>query len=261
MLIRPISDLHTEFTENSFKLDHLNTDSETTLVLAGDIGTGTDACKVIREWSNRFKYIIYVAGNHEFYGQIWEDMIINIRNELQDLNNVFFLEKEHIVLDGVSFFGGTFWTNASMERHNEWYVKKAMNDFKCIRRVHCKTGKIVKMDVQSYRYWFAETINEYRKWISNDFKGPRVVVSHHAPSFQSSLEHFNGSPLNSLYYFDANRFCKDLDKVQLWFHGHMHNSSDYLLHGGTRVIANPYGYSGYSTNNNFQQGLLVDTHS
>ena len=67
MLFRILSDLHLEFTENTFDVIPSENDKDTCLILAGDIHVGTRATKRIREWSKGFKYIIYIAGNHEYY--------------------------------------------------------------------------------------------------------------------------------------------------------------------------------------------------
>ena len=51
------------------------------------------------------------------------------------------------------------------------------------------------------------------------------------------------------------RFVSDLDhltggdRVQLWIHGHTHDSFDYRLNG-TRVVCNPRGYARDGVNEN-----------
>lgn len=259
MLIRPFDDLHIEFSKNKFTIEPLPTDLETTLVLAGDIGVGDKACSLIREWAEQFKYVIYVAGNHEFYGHVWQDVVADIRSEFADIQNAFFLEKESVTLDGVSFFGATFWTDANVPEYDKYVISKQMNDFKLIKRTHDLTGKAVRITPDTYRYWFLDTIVKYREWINNGFEGKRVVVSHHAPSSKSSLKCFAGSPMNAFYYFESLKWCDNLKLVDLWFHGHMHNTSDYIMASGTRVIANPFGYDSYDENPGFNPTLVINT--
>jgi calcineurin-like phosphoesterase family protein len=49
------------------------------------------------------------------------------------------------------------------------------------------------------------------------------------------------------------------DRVQLWIHGHTHDSFDYQVHG-TRVVCNPRGYvrDGVLENENFNPVFTVD---
>ena len=55
------------------------------------------------------------------------------------------------------------------------------------------------------------------------------------------------------------RSVRDGDRVQLWIHGHMHDSFDYNVNG-TRVVCNPRGYvrDGINENARFDADLVVD---
>ena len=44
---------------------------------------------------------------------------------------------------------------------------------------------------------------------------------------------------------------------QLWVHGHIHTSSDYLI-GRTRVVCNPRGYHPSDLNAGFDPELVVE---
>ena len=51
----------------------------------------------------------------------------------------------------------------------------------------------------------------------------------------------------------------DGNRVQLWIHGHTHDSFDYFING-TRVVCNPRGYAvdGITENAAFDVDLTVD---
>src|SRR5262249_51817955 len=77
------------------------------IVLAGDIARPAPAC----DWAQRLdKPVIYVAGNHGFYGG-------EVRRTLDDLRtrcagtNVNFLEQDELTVDGVRFLGATLWSD------------------------------------------------------------------------------------------------------------------------------------------------------
>ncbi len=100
-----------------------------------------------------------------------------------------------------------------------------------------------------------------REWLARQlgtpFEGPRVVVSHHLPSWRSVAPAFLRAVSNASFASDL----EDLfGPVALWVHGHTHHSFDYRV-GATRVVANPRGYpmkEGGFENPRFQPALLVD---
>jgi hypothetical protein len=74
-----------------------------------------------------------------------------------------------------------------------------------------------------------------------------VIITHHAPTSVSIADHYKHDRLmNGAYYSDLSDFILDHPQIKYWTHGHMHNSSDYMV-GDCRVICNPRGYFGYET--------------
>jgi len=105
MKIHPISDLHMEFISKKF--DYTAPEGTDVVVAAGDIGTGRGGMNWLLETFTNLP-VIYVAGNHEFYGQNWK--IGKHYQTLHDMaagTNVCFLQDEDVVIDGVNFFGAT----------------------------------------------------------------------------------------------------------------------------------------------------------
>src|SRR6266568_1522835 len=102
-----LSDLHLE--GRSFALP--NTDADI-IVLAGDIGTAkAPAIKQINAWAWN-KPVIYVAGNHEFYGGEFPKQLNVLFSSL--LPHTYFLENRSVVLCGVRFLGCTLWTDFAL---------------------------------------------------------------------------------------------------------------------------------------------------
>jgi len=260
MKIKVVSDLHTEFMENQFELPKLGEDKDTTLILSGDIAVGAEGVRhLLKKWGDQYKHVVYVAGNHEYYGKVYELVNDEIKSLCSELSNVHFLHRSHVEIEGIQFFGDTFWTPAGSEWENS-IARWQMNDFKRIKRIHGVTGKYVNIDTDTYIYWFRDAIAAYKAWIENGFEGKRVVVSHHAPSPQSIHPHFYGNDLNAFYYFNASKYLKSLNNVVLFTHGHTHSSFDYIMRGTdyTRVVCNPFGYSGHEHNPYFDPLLLID---
>lgn len=68
-----------------------------------------------------------------------------------------------------------------------------------------------------------------------------VVLTHHAPSYQSVSPRFIGNSANGAFVSNLEEFILDRPKIKVWAHGHTHSSSDYYI-GDCRVVANPLGY-------------------
>jgi Icc-related predicted phosphoesterase len=75
--------------------------------------------------------------------------------------------------------------------------------------------------------------------ISEPFGGKTVVVTHHAPSIKSIPEEYLQDPISAAYASNLEHIM--LPNVNLWIHGHVHNSCDYMV-DGVRVVCNPRGY-------------------
>lgn len=240
MNIRLLSDLHIEFKD--YPVDKLYSDSDTILILAGDIGLLKHAIlfEFIENLSQQFYKIIYIAGNHEFYSSVLYGAFDKFKASISHLENVHCLEKETLVVDDILFIGATTWT--SFRGGNPitmMQIGNGLNDYRKIR--HGKVGyrKIIPTDIlhenQKARNFIFNTLEKksarYRK---------TVVITHHAPSYKSLPEKWKYDSLN-----DA--FVDNLDveilkyNPHMWLHGHIHESMDYML-GDTRIVANPKGY-------------------
>jgi Icc-related predicted phosphoesterase len=74
-----------------------------------------------------------------------------------------------------------------------------------------------------------------------------VVVGHHAPSSLSIAERFKHDTLmNGAFHSRLDEFIEQRPQIKIWFHGHMHNNSNYWV-GETRVVCNPRGYVGHES--------------
>ena len=52
-------------------------------------------------------------------------------------------------------------------------------------------------------------------------------------------------------------FIKNHPNILYWAHGHVHESSDYMIEQ-CRVVANPRGYNHSELNPNFQLGMEIE---
>ncbi|WP_407280870.1 metallophosphoesterase [Aromatoleum evansii] len=249
------SDVHLEFGEPWEPAD-LDYD---VLVLAGDIDVGTKGFKRFRGWRGR--WMIYVAGNHEFYGQNMPATVRQLHGLRAEAERAgsFFLEKSSTVVEGVRFLGTTLWTDFQLfgtHRRGEAMnaAEEQMTDYRKIVALKDGPTKVMLSAVDTLR------IHEYaRDWLAHELAqphdGPTVVVTHHAPSIQSIAPRFRGDLVTAAYASNLEGLILE-HQPTLWIHGHSHVACDYRI-GATRVVANPKGYPG-ETFVGFQPRLVVE---
>ena len=78
------------------------------VILAGDIQVG---CKGIRWTQKHFpdKPVIYVMGNHEFYGHSIPTLFKEFRTRTET-GNICLLENQSVEIGGFTFLGCSLWT-------------------------------------------------------------------------------------------------------------------------------------------------------
>lgn len=268
MKIQVVSDCHLEFATTEIK----NAGADV-LVLSGDIVVVDDISETVDEDSHRFivtqryrlffeqiasefAHVIYVAGNHEFYHGKWEKTLVILRHFLQNIPNVHLLEREHIVLGDVVFVGGTLWTDMNKGDPLTLHATQdMMNDFSIIRNDEMGYRKLRPSDtVIRHR----KTLDYFKMLVEMYSDKKLVLVGHHAPHQKSIHENFvNDYLMNGAYASDLSEFILDRPQIKLVTHGHMHNSSDYMI-GDTRVICNPRGYAPNDLNKYFDPNFIVE---
>lgn len=248
MKLRILSDLHIEF--HPFDIPPMDDDDETVLILAGDIGVIYRAAELesfLREAAARFRAVIYVLGNHEFYRGIWPDAMQALRGWNLP-GNIHMLERECVQIDDVVFVGATLWTDFDGEDRSVMQAAdQSLNDFHYIR-VNAGTDaeadrlkpEHVLDDHNRSRAWLTTTLGALRA------QGKRtVLVTHHGISRLSIHESYRDNPLNGAFVSDCVGVLKRTGP-ELVIHGHVHNSFDYRLateFGSTRIVVNPRGYT------------------
>jgi len=87
------------------------------LVLAGDIANGTDGLKLFADWRRkkgrkvgRTLPILFIVGNHEYYGHALAPMQEQMR-QATTCHDIHFLENNCVVIGDVRFLGTTLWTD------------------------------------------------------------------------------------------------------------------------------------------------------
>lgn len=270
--IRIFSDIHLDFDIPN-NLKHFNpdkdiwtpprlpTDKETILILAGDIWHAKKPFSYMNfSWfkkiSSQFHSIIVVLGNHDFWGgnlQLeYEHYLKNI--SIQELQNVYLLQDNTIIIGKNKFVGGTLWTNYDNANPGVMNLGESlMNDFRYI-----KNGKTFsKLRATHILGSHSKTARYIEENAKKDYKEQNLwVITHHLPSFKSVPLHFqeeDNYAENSLYASNLENLMND--DIIAWVHGHSHMQAYYSI-GQTKIIANPRGYKNEDTN--YDPYLLLD---
>lgn len=268
-----MSDLHLEFAD-------LQLPGGDVLVLAGDVlvaaafrladNTGnskqTKMAEVMRrflsEETAKYRQVVYVCGNHEFYHNSYFDAFARIRKELPD--NVSFLENESCVIDDVHIYGATFWTDMNKgDPISIEVIRDRMNDYGVIKHnpsiletgAGGRTYYTNKFTPNFSRLKHRESVTKLVDFVDDHQDDKVLVVSHHAPCELSIGPAFKSDyHLNGAYYSDLSSIVLNNPCIKAWVHGHIHCKSDYML-GDARIMCNPRGYPGEHTfpvfDNNF----------
>lgn len=232
MKIRLMSDLHTEF-RLPYKFQPFNEyRGEDVLVLAGDIASGSkNTIEVLKHFADIFPQVVYVPGNHEYYGSSFHYFNEKMIAKCAKLDNVHFLHRDAVQLGGVWFIGATLWTNFNKDPLSEHAASRMIADFRLIKDFKPQHA------VEQYNL-----DREYIKMAYENFVGPKVIVTHFLPARECISHRFRNDNSGLNDYF-ANNLADWICELQdtTWMFGHTHDPVDLYI-GDTRVVCNPHGY-------------------
>lgn len=244
------SDLHLE--HKNYKLDLqskvVNPNSDI-LILAGDIGCIKDL-DFYGDWlkslCGRFYTVVYLLGNHEWYGLKYDSDISNLIASSRFENLIYVPENSYIELDGINIICSTLWS--SLNNNNfitARIISEHVNDFKYIQGL--TTDLCFNLYNSGYNFILDRVINS----IQNN---KQFIIATHFPPITTS------DKLTEIGYYFYNTSYADLvnepkinldifDKLFLgWIYGHSHKPllTNYDKY---KIFTNQCGYN---INRNFK---------
>lgn len=234
MQIQIISDIHLEIEDD--KTYHIEGEksfyekivpSADILVIAGDL------CPLrlpllndkFKKWAKtKWKRIIRVTGNHEYWGGV-----ITKDNIYNDDGQFITLSQGIVKYGDVTFICATGWGDLT-------------TNLRLVNAQFCDYFQIYPMDYKMYN----EMGKKHRKFITDTVQkteGKIVIVTHHMPSFSLiDLEYADSGDINYFFAMDYDKFLEEYqDKIDCWVYGHSHMFNNEIING-VRTIRNPYGY-------------------
>lgn len=207
--------------------------------------------------------VLFVPGNHEFYGGSVEGCTKRGLAAAAAVDGVCLLVDDVVQFGGVRFFGSTLWTDYALGavdragRDREIEIAHAMNTAgsKLMDHVAIATddSMLERWQPEHARAAHLASVRRIEALLSDGFDGSTVIVSHHAPHPASIGRDYAGSRLNPAFASDLGGLIWDRQPT-MWIHGHVHNTAAYSI-GGTQVVCNPRGYG--DENYAFDPSLVV----
>jgi predicted phosphohydrolase len=235
-----MSDLHFEYHADAGRalVAACHAPEADVLVLAGDIAMAEGIPDALALFSERYPNVIYVHGNHEYYGSTRERVVAITREACARLGNVHWLDASAVEIKGTRFFGAPLWfpENEAAVRHS-----RHLNDFRQI------TGA---------EAWVYREHQRARRLLEEQVRPGDVVISHHLPAEACVLPQYKDHPLNCFFVAGVEDVLEKT-RPALWMHGHTHGNVDVVI-GETRVLCNPHGYVKRDENPGFRPRFVVE---
>jgi hypothetical protein len=196
-----------------------------------------DFKEVVRRVAEPFDLVLFVPGNHEFYGS---DMTVDraMEEACYGIGNVAYMNKRSINIRAMQFIGTTLWVDNPKDSASA----NIMSDYSQIKNFTPKSSYALHKD--------------HKKFIARSIKDAKragnvgaVVISHHVPDDRLAYDITSREPVAFPYYFA--RDMKELTSdpfIKVWCHGHSHEAYRTKLDKDGAIFAsNALGYPGEKT--------------
>lgn len=230
-----ISDLHLEFRQGKEKVfwEAFPKDLPEVCLCAGDL-TSLGMVNYIYvphfiQLCARFKQVIYVPGNHEYYGRSPASVDAELQYMESQLPKLKVLRTgEAYTYEGQRFIGDTMWFPDRPEVHIH---RKLIND---------------SIQIKTLFPWCFTHSSLFLNYLRSNIQEDDIIITHHVPTDVDTNPIWKKSDTQA--YF-LNRNCElflenaNTIKPKVWIYGHTHDKHDYKV-GRTHFICNPIGYPG-----------------
>lgn len=245
-----LSDAHLELQERNFAFPDADV-----LLLAGDICVvadlrdgfcdttfGINQRQFLRAVSVKYKTVIWIPGNHEYYNGNMSTNQEKVNNFLksENLTNITYIPMGCLKVNDIKFVFASLWTDINKGNPIDISCSGIMNDYQQI---------MINDDASAsgIRYLTPDDTMRlhtmHRDHIKVEVVGHDkvVVMTHHAPHILSAGD--RRIDRSSVFYCctDMEDVILDNPQIKFWIAGHTHNKADYFI-GDAQILSNPRGY-------------------
>lgn len=248
--IQYASDLHLEFPENSryLKRKPIKPVADV-LVLAGDILPFVLLKNHMDFWkyvSDHFQSTYWLPGNHEYY-----HFDISLKSGVIDeqiLENVYLVNNTTKILNNCQLIFSTMWTKIGTQ--HELAIQNTLSDFHLV-----KNGKN-RFSIRDFNQLHTESKTFLSSALQSATHAPKVVFTHHVPTFMNYPPQYRGSVLNDGFAVEMHDFIES-SGAKYWIYGHSHaNTPDFTI-GNTKLCTNQLGYVSHNEHQSFRHDAVV----
>ena len=257
-----VSDLHKDFWDDSEQVNWEGLGTSLVNCTLGDISFDPNVTySTIVDISKHYKYTIFVDGNHEHNNQCGIQLHNQqLKNELSKYQNIVFLNRSAIVIDGSAFVGANgWWSFDFMEPEitkDEAYMYFVDNNIFSEPFMH----EIYHTAIED-----AHVLSEIVAKLTNDSAVFEIIMLTHTSPLKEFMDfknfehqhpaHFSrcgSSHLASILKADQNK------KIKTWCFGHIHQEFDKIV-DGVRYICHPRGRKDDCPENLFYYPKMIET--
>lgn len=244
MKIHVISDTHVEFYPewawDEMPFPKVKGD---VCILGGDICTARQAKKYenyIMRLQENFEEVIFIAGNHEFYGMSMQEGIEELQ-AISDRTGSHFLDihtHPSVTIKGVRFWGSTLWTDFGKGEFKD-HVEYSLSDYRVIRGLNSDVVEDIHVETKALIDLSAD-----------------VIITHHMPVFREHSKY----PVGPITYGFCCTGMEDMVErasAKFWVYGHTHDNQRETI-GGTELLSNQAGYMDERIQKSYDPYLILE---
>lgn len=228
--IQIASDIHLEFANVLNKMPKIKVKAPI-LALLGDIGYPKSAeyQQFIKDCSSKFKHVILIAGNHEYYTDSIDNVHEQINKIASQYTNVHFLQCESLELPDIIpnhvILGCTLWV-----KFDEKHASKAMEQVNDYTWISTDDELKVALTTKDTDLMYDKHLDFIMKQCEKAKleKKKVIVLSHHCPTDYKTID---PNYFNEISYLMNYTNIEHLlqPPVTAWFFGHTHYNMDIMV--------------------------------
>ena len=227
MKLQIASDIHREFGHNP-EIPDAGGD---VLVLAGDIGYANEkTVEWLRGISDRYEAVLYVPGNHEFYGSYLRKAAANVDRKAA-YGGYNWLNNRPIEVEGQRFVGTPLWANFCGDPLSMIEAGRSISDFD---QIWFGKGRRLTPEIMLTLH------KEAKAFLEATVRPGDIVITHWPPTLEARNHNYAVDGIAKYFSADISDFVMR-SRASLWVCGHTHYNVDFML-GETRILSNQGWY-------------------
>ncbi|MFX3635533.1 MAG: metallophosphoesterase [Candidatus Pristimantibacillus sp.] len=215
-----------------------------TLVIAGDLGHyNKQNYMLLNKLKAHYKYILIVAGNHDYYLITKSirnkyrynsvDRLNEMKQMVNSLPDVVYLDGNVVQIDGIAFGGAGMWYDFE---YGAQKLHKSKDEIYEHWQSYSNDSVLIAGTPRLTESMFQSEADK----LSRIVEASDVIVTHISPDWAAIPEDRLNHLANSYYYFDGASYFPQI-KDKIWCYGHVHRREDYINHQ-CRFINASLGY-------------------